>query len=428
MKRNLFKRFGFLIFCLLIYCGNLYSQGYDFSAIDSLLLQNLNSKFAGNVVCLVAQDDTLIYSKSLGVFTPTTVQLIASTTKTFSGALILTLVDEGLINLDDSIGTYLPIFSQYGKGHCTIRQCFSHTGGWPEKIPDNLTDYLGSSTMTLAEAVDSIATYVPLVYTPASFFLYGGVSMHIIGRVAEVVTNTPWDTLFKYRIAQKCDLKKTTFCLTGSNPRIAGGLCSTAEDIMKFASMLLHQGSYNGNMVLSPTAVGEIWTDQTNKVFQLYSPYPNNPPYNNPYTTDTIYYGIGSWLDVYNPELLYQEQISGAGAFGTYFWVDRCRMITGVVFTKSTYLETWPISFQIVDIVRNEIDAKDGDLNGDTQINLTDIIYLVNYIFKGGPAPVPERCKGDVNNDQKINLTDIIYLVNYIFKGGPAPNPPVCCL
>ncbi len=61
-----------------------------------------------------------------------------------------------------------------------------------------------------------------------------------------------------------------------------------------------------------------------------------------------------------------------------------------------------------------------GDANNDTKINLQDIIYLVNYIFKGGPAPSP-LLAGDVNGDGKINLSDIVYIVNYIFKGGPAP-------
>jgi len=63
-----------------------------------------------------------------------------------------------------------------------------------------------------------------------------------------------------------------------------------------------------------------------------------------------------------------------------------------------------------------------GDVNhsGGTA-NLGDIIYLVNYIFKGGPAPNP-LVSGDVNSAGAVNLSDIVYLVNYIFKGGPAPN------
>jgi len=67
-----------------------------------------------------------------------------------------------------------------------------------------------------------------------------------------------------------------------------------------------------------------------------------------------------------------------------------------------------------------------GDMNSDTKINLIDIIFLVNYIFKSGPASNP-LALSNLNCDKKgdgtdnINLQDIIYLVNYIFKAGPHP-------
>ncbi len=61
-----------------------------------------------------------------------------------------------------------------------------------------------------------------------------------------------------------------------------------------------------------------------------------------------------------------------------------------------------------------------GDVNRDASINLSDIIYIVNYVYKAGSPPNPLSL-GDVNGDSKINLGDIIYLINYIFKGGPPP-------
>ena len=61
-----------------------------------------------------------------------------------------------------------------------------------------------------------------------------------------------------------------------------------------------------------------------------------------------------------------------------------------------------------------------GDVNTDDKISLVDIIYLVNYIFKAGPAPFPLKV-GDVNCDNKVSLSDIVYLVNLIFKAGPSP-------
>jgi hypothetical protein len=67
-------------------------------------------------------------------------------------------------------------------------------------------------------------------------------------------------------------------------------------------------------------------------------------------------------------------------------------------------------------------DCTPGDANGDAALNLADAVYVINYVFKGGPAPTPYPiCSGDANCDCTVNLADAVYLINYVFKGGPAP-------
>lgn len=61
-----------------------------------------------------------------------------------------------------------------------------------------------------------------------------------------------------------------------------------------------------------------------------------------------------------------------------------------------------------------------GDVNSNGRINATDIVYLVNFTFKGGPAPYPFAL-GDVDASCTITSADIIYLVNFVFKSGPSP-------
>src|SRR5574341_967734 len=48
-----------------------------------------------------------------------------------------------------------------------------------------------------------------------------------------------------------------------------------------------------------------------------------------------------------------------------------------------------------------------GDANDDGKISLTDIIYLVNYVYRGGPEPLPFFLSGDLNIDGKVDLVDI---------------------
>jgi len=64
-----------------------------------------------------------------------------------------------------------------------------------------------------------------------------------------------------------------------------------------------------------------------------------------------------------------------------------------------------------------------GDANGDGMANVGDAVFLISYIFKGGPAPVP-LAAGDANCDGQTNVGDAVYLIAYIFKGGPEPGCP----
>lgn len=66
-----------------------------------------------------------------------------------------------------------------------------------------------------------------------------------------------------------------------------------------------------------------------------------------------------------------------------------------------------------------------GDVNNNGSITSADIIYLVNYVFKGGSAPIPCAAVGDVNCDGAITSSDIIFAVNFVFKSGP-PMCDVC--
>jgi len=62
-----------------------------------------------------------------------------------------------------------------------------------------------------------------------------------------------------------------------------------------------------------------------------------------------------------------------------------------------------------------------GDANGDEVIDLGDVLYIVSYLYKGGPTPVPYEA-GDCNCDGYLDLEDVLNLVSYLYKGGPAPG------
>ena len=62
-----------------------------------------------------------------------------------------------------------------------------------------------------------------------------------------------------------------------------------------------------------------------------------------------------------------------------------------------------------------------GDADNNGIITISDAVYLINYIFAGGPAPA-QLCLGDADGNAIITISDAVFLINYIFAGGPAPS------
>ena len=61
-----------------------------------------------------------------------------------------------------------------------------------------------------------------------------------------------------------------------------------------------------------------------------------------------------------------------------------------------------------------------GDANSDDAVNSSDVVYLLNYLYREGYPPSPLEA-GDVNLDSAVDGADVVYLINYLFKDGPPP-------
>jgi parallel beta-helix repeat protein len=62
-----------------------------------------------------------------------------------------------------------------------------------------------------------------------------------------------------------------------------------------------------------------------------------------------------------------------------------------------------------------------GDANHDYAINVSDAVYIINYVFVGGGEPDPYEA-GDANCDTTVNISDAVWIINYVFVGGNIPG------
>ncbi len=75
-----------------------------------------------------------------------------------------------------------------------------------------------------------------------------------------------------------------------------------------------------------------------------------------------------------------------------------------------------------VEVVIDVVSYVCGDANADDAVNVSDAVYIINYIFTSGPAPQP-LAAADANGSGTVNVSDAVYLINFIFTSGP---PPIC--
>jgi CubicO group peptidase (beta-lactamase class C family) len=322
-----------------------YAQ-YDFRKVDRWLEDNLE-EIGGRAVLMVYKDGKLVYSKSENNlsqrqkiagrfianrtnsetnevtqdFNPSSRQMVASCSKWYSAALVMTFVDEGKLNLEDSIGKYLPIFTKHGKGNIRIWQCLSHlTGIEAGSLKENLQVIKEANNMD--EAMEQIARQ-PMEGEPGKTFHYSNVGLQIAAAVIEKISGKDFETLFASRIVAPLQMKNTDF---GHKkvPLAAGGAWSTPHDYMNFLVMILNEGKFNGQQILRKESVIEMQRDRVSKdVVVKYAPA----------EAGSWGYGFGEWVMNDDTNTKRSNGVTSPGLFGSFPWVDNKKNYCGFLFT-----------------------------------------------------------------------------------------------
>ena len=313
----------------------------DFSGVDALIQDSL-AQIGGGAVVRVVRADTVVYERAYGAFAVDEAVEIASATKWVSGAVLLSLVDSGDLALDDRLADFFPTLTGV-KRSITIQQLFALTSG----ITGNASNTcVNAASRTLDSCVADILAQ-PLSYAPGEGFWYGGASMHVAARAAEVATGRAWVDLFEERIAGPLGMTQTAY-ISSTNPWIGGGLVSSAPDYTAFLQMVAAGGVYEGQRVLSQAAIDAMLADQSgveSGVPVLFSPFSRYAGGDPDVPTDRVGYGVGVWREQLGADGALR-QASSPGAFGFSPWVDLDRGLGGALVVRDsgpdvfwTYLE-----------------------------------------------------------------------------------------
>jgi CubicO group peptidase (beta-lactamase class C family) len=306
---------------------------------------------------------------------------IMSMTKPIVGVTIMMLVEEGKIRLVDPVSKFIPelqglsavVLNTEGRiapapsgsvsaalpgrtvaaeREITVRDLLTHTSGLMSggMSAASTNDVMPKPGETVAQIVPRLKK-VPLDFQPGTRWAYSAqFGFDVLVRIVEVASGMPFDRFARQRIFEPLGMKDTFFYPADGNARIAtlyeqmngslrkaanpafmngvylsggGGLYSTAEDYLQFASMLLDRGQFGGRRLLSTRTVDlmtSVFAPDTlpgrlaGEGFGLSMRVVDNPAARNTYLSK----GSFGW----------------SGAFNTHFYVDPHERIVGIFMTQ----------------------------------------------------------------------------------------------
>lgn len=350
-----------LFWCPVLAAATLSAQSFTGAqAVDQVIQQAIQQNRLPGAVLIVGHDGKVVYRKAYGqralvpkteAMTVDTIFDLASLTKVIATtSSLMKLFEQGRFRLNDKVTDYIPEF-QGGRSDITLRNLFTHFSGLPQDVPMK-PEWTGNET-GLRLAYTGKPTGPPgvrLVYSDINFILLG-----------ELVHRLSGQTLAEYsrqNIFLPLGMKETTFLPPAAwIPRIApterpdknsdplrgvvhdptarnmggiaghAGLFSTADDLARFAQMMLNGGELDGVRLFNPLTVEKFTEPQT-------------PP------DQPILRGLG-W-DIDSPYSSNRGELFPIGSYGhtgftgTSIWIDPSTSSYVILLANSVHPDARP--------------------------------------------------------------------------------------
>ncbi|MCP4169794.1 MAG: beta-lactamase family protein [Fuerstiella sp.] len=280
-------------------------------AQNSVLRDRLDKLLAdGRIVAaqaIVGRGDVVELNCAIGTTMPggdrpvnaETMFCIGSCSKPFASAVVMSLVEDCILNLKKPIDVYMPAFGSLkiqsgGASRApNMSEVLSHRAGFysqKRKMTQQQSQYIRDFGLTLEASVDGIAAQ-PLLAAPGTGYAYSGAGYCVAGRVAEVASGTSFEQLLQIHLAEPLKLERTTYFPSEGEtniaaggtlkngictadpatphltkpelrlPLIGGSLYSTAQDTAEFAKAVASRGRSDARQIMKRD-IWEVWTSR----------------------------------------------------------------------------------------------------------------------------------------------------------------------
>lgn len=309
---------------------NLSSQKVQLDSIEPFIDRLMEDFEVTGLSIGILKNDSIIYSKGFGTrkinenlpVDENTIFGIGSISKSFTALTLGILVDEGKINWDDRVKDYLPYFELYDpyvSENFTIRDLLTHRSGLKEISGGTLWYHSELSRKDIIKKLKYLEPVSGFREKPA----YQNVMYLVAGEIVSEVTGTSWDDFLKKRVFDKLGMRNSTSISSvresnknlafphvwnenfkktlvnqekGDNLAPAGFIYSSSNEMINYMRLLLNDGVFEQDTIVSKKTVKEIFKPQIL--------YPiEGSPFGNEFTS----YGFGWWVTPRNNDKLIEH-------------------------------------------------------------------------------------------------------------------------
>ncbi len=312
------------------------------SEIETQIQNTLNTISTDtDFTLLVKTDNNRHFSHNIGTSTETTSYRSASTSKLVTSTVILSLVNNGILSLDDNPQSYIAGWPTTGNlAAIQLRDLLNFTSGLAnEPLCINLAN------SNLADCVNNIRDQNTNSPIPGTEFYYSSSHMQVAGLMAIQASGfASWTEVFDNFKTQTNLFPSGVYDLPSpQNPRLAGGMHWTAAEYLDFLEAL------HNKTILSPTLINQMFSDQISNATVVYSPAVNG-------ITEDWHYGFGNWIECHAIPFncTGTTKISSPGAYGAYPFIDFTNHYFGIIAREGA-LGTFANGYAVFESIEDKL-------------------------------------------------------------------------